>query len=472
MVSVSMLNNDPARWSVQHISRAIASGQLSPLDVMDAYLDRIARLDGKLQAFIALYADDARLAARAASDAIRSGHYLGPLHGVPIAIKDLVEIEGRVVTAGSAVWADRVSTHTATLVRRLIQTGAIIIGKTHTVEFAFGGWGTNQHYGTPWNPWDMNAARTPGGSSSGSAVAVAASMAPWAIGTDTGGSIRTPASWCGLTGLKTTAGRISNDGVVGLAATLDTPGILAWDVDDTALLYRTLAGADQNDERTLGLPAEVWPDSLSGGVKGKKLVRMPESERAHACEHTLAAYDRSLQELEKLGAEIHTLDLPFPLAEIAQLNGVIMSAEGFAELGDLVQDESLTLDDDVRFRILGGKGMPATTYINALKVRNSMIAQYDEAMKAYAALLMPSTTRTALRLEEVDQKAAPSHYSRFANFLDLPALSVPNGADDQGLPTSLQIVGRRFDEIGILQIGKAYQDATDWHKRRPVVDIA
>ena len=467
-----MLTLDPTHWSVQTVSQAIASGRLSPVDVLEAYLERIARLDGKLQAFIDVYADDARLAARAADEAIRAGYYLGPLHGVPIAVKDLVEIQGRTVTAGSAAWADRVATRTASLVRRLIQAGAIIIGKTHTVEFAFGGWGTNQHYGTPWNPWDMSTARTPGGSSSGSAVAVAASMAPWAIGTDTGGSIRTPASWCGLTGLKTTAGRISNHGVLGLAATLDTPGILAYDVDDTALLYRTLAGEDKNDERTLGLPQEVWPDTLSGGIKGKKLVRMPESERAHACVHTLAAYDDALQELERLGAEIHTLELPFPLAEIAQLNGVIMSSEGFAELGELVQDDSLPLDADVRVRILGGKGMPATTYISALKARSSMIAQFDEAMKGYSALLMPSTTQTALRLEDVDQKAAPSHYSRFANFLDLPALSVPNGKDDTGLPTSLQIVGRRFDEIGILRIGKAYQEATDWHTQRPVIDVA
>ncbi|RTZ48064.1 amidase [Candidimonas sp. SYP-B2681] len=467
-----MLNLDPTRWSVHTISQAVSSRELSPGDVMETYLARIEQMDGKLHAFIEVYGEHARLAAQAAENAIRAGYYLGPLHGVPIAIKDLLEMEGRVVTAGSAVWAKRKSTCTATIVRRLVAAGAIILGKTHTVEFAFGGWGTNQHFGTPWNPWDMATARTPGGSSSGSAVAVAASLAPWAIGTDTGGSIRTPASWCGLTGLKTTAGRISNYGVLPLSTTLDTPGILAYNVADTALLYRALAGEDSLDERTLGLPQPHWPNSLGGGIKGRKLVLMPESERAIACKHTLAAYDSALQELERMGAEIHTLALPFPLAEVAQLNGIIMISEGYAQLGDLVQDDSQLLDADVRFRVMAGKDMPAKTYISALQRRREMIAQFDQAMQGYDALLLPSTPGTALRLEDVDQKMAPSHYSRFANFLDLPALSVPNGMDDQGLPTSLQIVGRRFDEIGVLRIGQAYQEATIWHERRPVMEMS
>ena len=174
---------------------------------------------------------------------MRSGHGLGPLHGIPVALKDLVELEGRVTTGGTAVWRNRVSIYTATLAQRMIGAGMIVLGKTHTVEFAYGAWGTNQHMGTPWNPWDMKVARTPGGSSSGSAVAVASRMAPCAIGTDTGGSVRVPASWCGITGLKTSIGRISTHGVLPLSHTLDTPGPFARSVEDCAILLALLLAA-------------------------------------------------------------------------------------------------------------------------------------------------------------------------------------------------------------------------------------
>src|SRR5438309_10867649 len=189
---------DPASLPAHRLAQAIAARRLSPVDVVQAFLDRIAAQDAKLHAFVAVYVDEARLAAEAADKAIRSGHAVGPLHGVPIALKDLIEIEGKIVTGGAMVWRDRRSAVTATLAQRLIAAGLIVIGKTHTVEFAMGGWGTNQHLGTPWNPWDPAVPRTPGGSSSGSGVSVAAGLAPWAIGTDTGGSVRLPAAWCGL----------------------------------------------------------------------------------------------------------------------------------------------------------------------------------------------------------------------------------------------------------------------------------
>jgi aspartyl-tRNA(Asn)/glutamyl-tRNA(Gln) amidotransferase subunit A len=192
---------NPAFATVSELSAAFAGRTISPVDVVDALLYRIERIDSTLHAFIDVYAADARLAAEAADRAIRSGHAVGPLHGVPIALKDLVDLEGRVTTGGSKVWAQRVSPVTATLARRLIAAGMIVLGKTHTVEFAMGGWGTNTHMGTPRNPWDPHVHRTPGGSSSGSGVAVAAGLAPAAIGTDTGGSVRLPASWCGIVGL-------------------------------------------------------------------------------------------------------------------------------------------------------------------------------------------------------------------------------------------------------------------------------
>ena len=182
-----------AQLPVHALAAKLKSRDISPVDIVDACLDRIAELDPKLHAFVEVYDKEARLAAEAADKAIRSGHAVGPLHGIPIALKDLIELEGRVATGGTAVWRNRRATRTATLARKLIGAGMIVIGKTHTVEFAFGGWGTNQHLGTPWNPWDAETHRTPGGSSSGSGVAVAARMVPCALGTDTGGSVRLPA---------------------------------------------------------------------------------------------------------------------------------------------------------------------------------------------------------------------------------------------------------------------------------------
>src|SRR5215471_11483372 len=270
---------DLADLPVHALAANLKTQRVSPVEIVTCCLERIARLDGKLHAFVEVYDKEARLAPEAADRAIRSGHAVGPLHGIPIALKDLIELEGRIATGGSAVWRSRRSTITATLAQKLISAGMIILGKTHTVEFAFGGWGTNQHLGAPWNPWDSAIHRTPGGSSSGSAVAVAARLVPCAVGTDTGGSVRVPASWCGITGLKTTIGRISVYGVLPLTPTLDTPGPLARDVEDCALLLTLLQGPDEQDPLTMTLPPSAAMRDLRRGVKGLRLARKPASER-------------------------------------------------------------------------------------------------------------------------------------------------------------------------------------------------
>lgn len=463
---------DPTFWSVQRLSTEISSRRLSPVDLIEAFLERIAAQDGKLHAFNEVYAEDARLAAQSADKAIRSGHAVGPLHGIPIAIKDLVEIEGRRVSGGCAQWRDRQSERTATLARRLIAQGVIVLGRTHMVEFAFGGWGTNAHMGTPWNPWDPALARTPGGSSSGSGVAVAAALAPWAVGTDTGGSVRLPASWCGLTALKTTAGRISNYGVLPLSPTLDTPGPMTRSAEDAALLYMALQGPDPLDRRTLGLPAVNALPNLHRGITGMRFAHMPDSERSGVAPEVLAAYDRSLDDLARLGAHIVPLDLPCDFADVAALNGRIISAEGYAILADLVDDAKLSLDEDVRSRVRAGHNISARAYLSALERRAQMIRGFDQALANVDALLTPTTATTALPLDSVEQTKTPAHFTRFANFLDLCALALPNGFDAKGLPISLQVIGRGFEEDTILRIGCAYQHATDWHTRQPPVAIA
>jgi len=464
---MSSRNTDPALLPAHVMSAEIAARRLSPVDLVEAALKRIEAADGKLHAFVEVYDKEARLAAEAADKAIQSGHDIGPLHGIPIALKDLIEVEGRVTTGGSQVWRERRSTYTATLAKRLIAAGLIVIGKTHTVEFAMGGWGTNQHRGTPWNPWDPAVPRTPGGSSSGSGVAVAVGFAPWAIGTDTGGSVRLPASWCGLTGLKTTIGRVSTYGILPLSPTLDTPGPMARSVTDATMLYNLMQGPDPLDPRTRGvLPSDPTP-ALKRSVRGLRLARMPKAERDGVDAEVLAAYDASLDTLARLGADIVDIALPRRFADFTDLTGRIIGAEGYFLLGHLVDDMTLPIDDAVRPRIGSGRSISARDYLRALQERDDAKRHFAAALGDVDALLTPTTQTAAIPVDQVDQASTPAHFTRFVNALELCALALPNGFTAAGLPLSLQIVCRGYDEATALRIGWAYQQATDWHDRHP-----
>jgi aspartyl-tRNA(Asn)/glutamyl-tRNA(Gln) amidotransferase subunit A len=462
-----MPTTDLAFATVAELSTAFGQRTLSPLEVVEALLARIAKRDPALHAFIDVYAADAGLAAEAADKAIRSGHRIGPLHGVPVALKDLVDLEGRVTTGGSKAWAARVSPTTATLARRLIGAGMIVLGKTHTVEFAMGGWGTNTHLGTPRNPWDLGVHRTPGGSSSGSGVAVGAGLAPAAIGTDTGGSVRLPASWCGIVGLKVTAGRISTHGVLPLSSTLDTPGPMARSVEDAALLYRVLNGPDPLDPQTLAWTADDPLPQLRLGVAGLRLGVLPEAERAGVDAEVLAAYDAAAEALSKLGAVISRVALPQPLHDYTAATGRIIGPEGYRFVGHLVDDPQLPLDPHVRPRIQSGRGVSASDYLATLAQRESDQRAFAAAIAGIDALLTPTTQTPAIPIEEVDQTRTPAHFTRVGNYLGLCGLALPDGFTRGGLPTSLQILCRAGQEATALRIGWAYEQATPWHTRRP-----
>jgi aspartyl-tRNA(Asn)/glutamyl-tRNA(Gln) amidotransferase subunit A len=464
---MSAMPSEPTELPVHALSAAIQARKLSPVELTDALLARIERLDGKLHAFIALYAKEARLAAEAADKAIRSGHTVGPLHGIPIAVKDLVDLEGRVTTGGSKVWKDRISPTTATLARKLIAAGMIVLGKTHTVEFAMGGWGTNEHMGTPWNPWDLAVPRSPGGSSSGSGVAVAARLAPCAIGTDTGGSVRLPASWCGITGLKTTIGRISVHGVLPLAPTLDTPGPMTRSVEDAAILFNLLQGPDPLDKQTLQHAPDDPLPTLRRGVAGLRLAVLAKAERSGIDAEVLAAYDAAVDKLGQLGASIVELALPHRFGDFAALTGRVIGAEGYAIVGDIVDDMSLPVDAAVRPRIWLGKNLSARDYLKALAERDAMKREFAGPLGEVDALLTPTTATPAIPVAEIDQSATPAVFTRMVNFLDLCALAVPNGFSRHGLPISLHIVCKAHEEATALRIGWAYEQATEWHTRRP-----
>jgi aspartyl-tRNA(Asn)/glutamyl-tRNA(Gln) amidotransferase subunit A len=459
--------SSPAFLPVHRLSADIAAGRLTPADLVEDCLTRTERLEPKLQAYVSVNAPEARLAAEAATKAIRSGHRIGPLHGIPIAVKDLVEIEGKVATGGTAAWKNRVATRTATLYQKLIAAGMIVLGKTHTVEFAYGGWGTNQHLGTPWNPWDAAVHRTPGGSSSGNGVAVGARLAPWGIGTDTGGSVRIPAAWNGITGLKTTIGRISVHGVLPLSPTLDTPGPIARTVEDAATLFCLLQGADPHDPRTRCIPpSDPWP-TLRRGVKGLRLGRFPAEERTGVDPEVLAAFDRAVDFLANLGAEIVDVTLPARLADLGAINGRIMSAEAYAMLAELVDDPTSPLDQDVRPRVRAGASISSRDYLTALMQRDQMKQLYAAATDHVDALLTPTMITPAIPIDTIDQNTTPGMLTRWVNFLDLCALAIPIGFTQGGLPLSLQIVCPGYREDLALQIGWAFQNATDWHERVP-----
>ena len=459
---------DLSSLSVHELSAGLAAKRFSPVDVVEACLAQIEKHEPRLHAFVNVHAKEARLAAEAADKAIKSGHGLGPLHGVPMALKDLAEFKGHVTTGGCAAWKDRVSDTTATLAQKLIGAGMIVLGKTHTVEFAYGAWGTNQHMGTPWNPWDMKVQRTPGGSSAGSAVALAARMVPFALGTDTGGSVRIPAAWCGLTGLKTTIGRISTHGVLPLSPTLDTPGPITRSVEDCAMLLVAMQGPDPLDPLTLALPPVDPFPTLRRGVKGLKLACMPVSERAMFDAQMLEAYDRSLKELTALGAEIVELREGGPsFRENGDLVAQIISSEIYPIRADLVDDPASKMDDAVRARIRMGASITARQYRDVLALREKAKAEFSARIEGVDAVLTPSTMTPALPLTEIDQSKTPALSTRWVNFLDLCALSLPNGMTPGGLPTSLQIVCRGGDEALALRIGWTLEQATDWQKRAP-----
>ena len=459
--------SSPGFLPVHTLIQEIAARRLSPVDLVEEYLTRIERLEPKLQAFVSVNAANARLAAEAADKAIRSGHKAGPLHGIPIAIKDLVEIEGEIAMGGTAAWRGRIAPRTASLHRKLMAAGMINLGKTHTVEFAYGGWGTNQHLGTPWNPWDAATHRTPGGSSSGSGVAVAARLAPWAIGTDTGGSVRIPAAWNGITGLKTTIGRVSTYGVLPLSPTLDTPGPITRDIEDAALLLSVLQGNDPLDPHTAGVrDADPFRD-LRRGVRGLRLGRLPETERAGVDAEVLAAYDRSVDALASLGAEIVEMTLPLRFADLGHINARIMSAEAYAALADIVDDNAQLLDQDVRPRVRAGAAISSRDYLVALAERERMKLSFTAAIAGVDAILTPTAMTPAVPVASIDQNTTPAMFTRWVNFLDLCGAAVPNGFTAGGLPLSLQIVCRAYEEPMALRIGHAYQAAHDWHMRVP-----
>lgn len=459
----------PSFLTAATLAAAYRAGELTPVAVVEDHLARIAALDGALHAYVEVYGDTARAEARASAARFAEGRPRGPLDGVPVAVKDLIEIEGRVCTAGSAIRRGHVATRTAAVVERLAAAGAVVLGKVHTVEFAFGGWGTNPHLGAPRNPWRADAAFVAGGSSSGAAAAVAARLATLAVGTDTGGSVRVPAGFNGLVGLKTTAGRISTYGVTPLAPSLDTVGPIARTVADVAALFVALCGPDPRDPATAHVPA---PDlsAMGEGVAGMTLGVLDADERAGIDAEMLAACDAAVAGLAAQGARVTTLRLPKPIADFA-MNSGIMAAEAYALYGHYADDAATPMDPAVRARIRGG-AVPARDYIAARLRAAADAAAMRDAMAGVDALVLPTAATPAIPLAAVDETTTATMLTRFVNQIGFCALAAPAGFSVAGLPLSVQVVCRPFEEATALRIGLAHERATDWAERTPPMAFA
>jgi aspartyl-tRNA(Asn)/glutamyl-tRNA(Gln) amidotransferase subunit A len=456
-----------AHASLEKTAAAISDGQITSESLVEFQLSRIDRLEPRLHAFVEVYKDEARQMARALDGMLRAGVHLGPLHGVTIAIKDLFEIEGRTTGAGSRALPAKVASANATVVDRLRAAGAVIIGKTQTVEFAFGGWGTNAVMGTPWNPWDLQTHRVPGGSSSGSSVAVAAGLCCAALGTDTGGSVRIPAGLCGLVGLKTTHGLVSRHGLVELCPTHDTVGPIARNVRDAALLLDVIAGPDPRDPASAQAPVRRVISGIEHDVAGTRVWVLPASERHSVESDVLARYDQALATLAGLGMQLVDRPLPQTLTESMRIAGKLMSAEGYANLGELFERD-LVFDPHVRRRILAGKDIDAAQYIELLKMRDKARTAMLDAMEGVDVCVMPTNAITAIPVSEVDEQSTPlSRFGRFVNLLDLCSVAVQAGQSGLGLPVSVQFIGRPMAEPLILRIAHAFEKATPWHKAVP-----
>lgn len=453
------------------LGELIEEGRLSPVELTQHFLERIERLDDRSNTFKEVTAERALAAAGAAETALAGNHRLGPLHGVPLAVKDLFDVAGLPTTGGSRLLY-RVAVRDATAWARLAAAGAVLLGKTHMVEFAFGGVGINHHYGTPRNPWDAKTARIPGGSSSGSGAAVAAGLAPAALGTDTGGSVRIPASFCGLVGLKPTFGRVSNAGALPLDPTLDSVGPMVRCVRDAALLFGLLVGPDPADSSTWDQPA--WAEDPQTAVGGLRLGLPQQLFWEDTQPQVADAVRRAAARFAELGAQVEEVSLP-ELDELMRLRqrGSLTAVESYLYYREWLDTRADEFDPIVSVRMLAGKDIAGHEFLALQRDLEDLRQRFHSKMQSYDALLTPTTPFTALPVEEADTDA----YGRInilclrntsvANQLGLPALSLPCGFDDDGLPIGLHLIGRPFAEATLLRLGQAYEEATDWNERRP-----
>jgi aspartyl-tRNA(Asn)/glutamyl-tRNA(Gln) amidotransferase subunit A len=454
--------------TIAEAARAFRARQLSPVELAHACLERIEALDGRLNAFITVLPERALAEAKEAEARLARSQPRGPLDGIPFALKDLYETAGIRTTAGAKILADHVPQRDATCVRRLNEAGTVLLGKLNMHEWAYGATTVVSHFGPCHNPWDLE--RICGGSSGGSAAALAASLCLGSLGSDTGGSIRMPASLCGIVGLKPTYGRVSKHGVIPLAESLDHAGPMARSVEDAALILQAIAGPDPDDPTTSDHPLPDYAASLKCDVRGLRVGVPRQDALSGVTEAVLQGIEEALRTLAGLGATVVDVAAPW-LLEAAVIWPAIAGPEAAHYHRQNLEQRPQDFAEQVRNRLLAGRNLLAVDYLRGLDVQRRIKGEAARLFADIDVLVTPTTPFTATRIEdELSATGRESHIHRFTapfNITGQPAISLPCGFDPQGLPIGLQIIGRPWEEETVLRLAHAYEQATDWHRRRP-----
>jgi aspartyl-tRNA(Asn)/glutamyl-tRNA(Gln) amidotransferase subunit A len=467
------MSAEPALMSLTSIAKAIAEKQFSSREVTQSCLGRIEQWQPRLNAFIAIEAEAALAAAGAADAALAKGNRRGVLHGVPLAHKDMYYDSGKVVTCGSKIRREFVATTTSTALQRLKDAGTVRLGSLQMAEFAYGPTGHNAHFGPVHNPWHVD--HITGGSSSGSGAAVAARLTFAALGSDTGGSVRMPAHFCGVTGLKTTVGRVSRAGAMPLSQSLDTVGPLAQTAQDCALLLGLMAGADPDDPTALAGPVPDYIAATQAPIKGLT-IGVPASFYVDDLDSEVArVLDETIAVLKREGATVVQVELP-DQRQLASASQLVLAVEAAAFHKRWMIERPQDYGPQVLMRLENGLSVPAITYLEAMRWRGQALAAHAAATAGVDAVIAPVSPVPAPTIAESDVGNSPdaeaviqrlTRFTRPVNYLGLPSLSIPSGFTRGGLPVGLQLIGRSFDEATLLRIGAAFQRATNFHDRIP-----
>ena len=468
-----MPENDLHYLTITEAASLLESGQLSPVELVAAHLERIEETEGRLNSFVTLLADDANRAAESAEAEIQGGGYRGILHGIPIGLKDLYYTKGVRTTVGSKIMGDFIPDYDAAVTERFRDAGAILLGKLQMHEFALGATSENPHHGPAHNPWDTT--RITGGSSGGSGSSVAAGQCMATLGSDTGGSVRIPASACGIVGHKPTFGRVSRIGVFPLSNSLDTVGPMTRTVRDAAIVMNAIAGYDERDQSSAKRPDEDFTRMLGKDISGVR-VGVPQDYFYDIIDDEVrAAVQQAASVLEGLGTRVEECSLP-ALNDSISISGTILLTEAAEIHLDNLREHADDFDPAVRGRLEEGAMTPAVTYIAAQRARTEFNRAIAEAMKTYDILLAPSAAVPAPKIGEdiVEVNGQTEHklalmprLTRPHNVCGIPTVSVPCGFSSDGLPIGMQLAARPFEDALALQVAHAYEQATEWHTHRP-----
>ena len=457
------------------LSKLVQSKEISPVEIIEAHLTRIDATEPMLNSFITLLADQARKSARQAEKDIQAGRYKGPLHGIPVALKDLYNTGGVRTTSGSRIFDTFIPTEDCTVAAKFHQAGAILLGKLNMHQFAYGPTGENPDYGHMHNPW--NPDMVTGGSSGGSGSAAAAGQCTITTGSDTGGSIRIPAALCGIVGLKPTYGLVSRYGLSSLSWSLDHPGPMTRTVEDTAITMNVIAGHDPKDVASAKVDIPDYTSALTGDVKGLRIGIVKEYFEAPLDPQVRKAVMDAISLLESMGAEIK--EVSYPMFNQSQaISSTVLMAEATAYHRDLLEKDGHQLYEPVRQRLEAGLFISAAEYLRAQQARSIFDQQGRRLLDEVDLLAGPTEPVTAPEIlaskvmageQEVGVVGALTQYTRPYNINGFPAISVPCGFSDDGMPIGLQLAGRPFDELTVLRAAHAYEQANEWHSRRPPI---